>query len=260
MNPDDSSWVNQCTAGMPKSSYVYTVQIIKRNQWRKERTMTRKKKSRKRSIDEKRTKRAKWDGTSLGSRSHLITLIQTKATLWTFSRCQRQQDVSMRTSISKSCLLQWNLVLASYVSCFNLVGCTAWESSSDAIGVVDARCSSIRGTIHLFGRETCTSLNIGNDFLYAFIPSSNIQKAKWRWNPLCVINNCLGLSLHALFMWPCWSSKTLLVLTILTPPLDSSFGTKVHAKVVAQRIFCMEDAQMHKHFQRHNSSVGRWKL
>jgi len=30
--------------------------------------------------DEKRTKRAKWDGTSLGSRCHLITLIQTKAT------------------------------------------------------------------------------------------------------------------------------------------------------------------------------------
>lgn len=100
---------------------------------------------------------------------------------------------------------------------FNLVGCTAWESSSDAIGVVDSQCSSIRGTIHLFGRETCTSLNIGNDFLYAFIPSSNIQKAKWRWNPLCVIN-CLGLSLHALFMWPCWPSKTLLALTILWLP------------------------------------------
>ena len=142
--------------------------------------------------------------------------------------------------------------------------CTAWESSWDAIRVLDSR-RNIRGTIHLFGRETFTSLSIEMLF-YAFIPSSCIQKAKWRWNPLCVINNCLGRYLSACLVHvatltfqnsSCISHSLTAKITL---PLDSSFGTRAHAKVVAQRIFCMEDAQMHKHFQRHNSSVGRWKL
>ena len=127
--------------------------------------------------------------------------------------------------------------------------------------MVDSRCSSIRGTIHLFGRETCTSLNIGNDFLYAFIPSSNIQKSKMTLKSSLrdqqlpgTLSPCL---VHVAMLTFQNSSCIDHSLTAkITLPLDSSFGTRVHAKVVAQRIFCMEDAQMHKHFQRHNSSVG----
>ena len=171
----------------------------------------------------------------------------------------------MRTSISKSCLLQWNIVLASYVSFFQ-----------------PGRMYCLR---NLIGRNRCGRFTMQQyTWYYTLVWQRNMHIIEyWKWFPICfytffkypkskmTLKSSLRDQQLPGTLSPCLVHVATLTfqnsscidhsLTAkITLPLDSSFGTRVHAKVVAQRIFCMEDAQMHKHFQRHNSSVGRWKL